>query len=67
MKTVITAVSSMPAIKPKTGFENFISRLVNSGTSFRGSTAPLIASIPNIKTENPRKIDPMFFFVAFAE
>ena len=36
--------------------------LVNSGTSLSGSTAPLIISIPNMSTVNPRSIAPISCF-----
>ena len=41
--------------------------LVNSGTSASGSTAPLMVSIPNIRTAKPTMIIAMsFFFSLFA-
>ena len=45
-----------------TGLLNIVRISVNSGTSARGATAPLIVSIPNIKMANPTKIIPMSFF-----
>ena len=60
----ITAVSTVPASTPKTGMENFRRIPVNSGTSARGLTAPLMVSIPNISTENPIRIVPISFFLA---
>ena len=55
------AVSIVPARIPATGLENFRRRPVNSGTSARGFTAPLILSIPNISTAKPSIIVPMSF------
>ena len=57
----IIAVRIVPARIPATGLENFRSSPVNSGTSARGFTAPLILSIPNISTAKPSMIVPMSF------
>ena len=56
------AVSTAPATTPRIGLENFTSIPVNSGTSARGSTAPLMAFIPYIRIANPTKIAPTSFF-----
>ena len=55
------AVRIVPARIPATGLENLRRRPVNSGTSARGFTAPLIDSIPNISTANPRRMVPISF------
>ncbi len=52
----------MPARIPITGLEKAVSRLANSGISFKGLTAALIVFIPNIKMENPNKMPPVDFF-----
>ena len=56
------AVSTAPATTPRIGLENFTSIPVNSGTSARGSTAPLMAFIPYIRIAKPTKIAPTSFF-----
>ena len=58
----IAAVNTVPAATPSTGFENMVSMLTNSGTSFSGSTAELIISIPYISTAKPISIMPMLYF-----
>ena len=56
-----------PTNIPRIGLVNTISRWVNCGTWASGSTAPLIVSIPNIRTVNPINMDPRsFFFSCFA-
>jgi hypothetical protein len=61
------AVNNVPTIIPSTGFENIKSTFANSGTSARGATAPLIASIPYIRIVNPKKIMPISCFFSFLE
>ena len=55
------AVRIAPARIPATGLENLRRSPVNSGTSASGFTAPLIDSMPNINTANPRRIVPISF------
>ena len=43
---------------PTAGLENFVRRLMNSGLSLSGDTAPDIADIPYIRTAKPRRISP---------
>ena len=57
------AVSTAPASTPKMGLENHKSALANSGTSARGSTAPDMASMPNISTAKPSSASPVSFFL----
>ena len=52
------AVNTIPTRIPSTGLENFVSRLMNAGSSFRGMTALLMAVMPNIRIANPRRIAP---------
>ena len=63
----ITAVRTRPAAIPRIGFENISKIFVNSGTSCRGFTAALIASIPVIKIAKPIKMPPMSFFFSLLE
>ena len=56
------AVINIPTSIPRNGLENMVSIFVNSGTSLSGATAPLIISIPNISTVNPRSIPPISCF-----
>ena len=59
------AVRIRPASIPSSGFVNMVSRCVNCGTSFNGSTAELIAFIPNISTANPSKMLPTSLCLSF--
>ena len=61
----IIAVNRAPTITPKIGLRNMVRILVNSGTSARGFTAPLMDSIPNISTAKPKNISPISFFLLF--
>ena len=60
----ITAVRIAPTIIPRIGFSNAVKRDVNSGTPAKGFTAPLIVSIPNIRTAKPTRIVPISFFLS---
>jgi hypothetical protein len=45
------------------GFENAVSMPVKVGLSFKGETAPLIVSIPNMSTAKPNRMLPIVFFL----
>ena len=45
---------------PNRGFENSVRIFTKAGLSLRGATAPLIVSMPNIRTAKPRRIIPPF-------
>ena len=59
------AVTRAPTNRPRIGLENIVNRAVNSGTFASGFTAPLIMSIPVIRTMKPRRTAPRFFFCSF--
>ena len=63
----MTAVRRVPASIPKSGLEKRVRRLVNSGTSASGFTAPLMVSIPVIRMEKPRRMVPISFFFSFLQ
>ena len=52
---------------PKIGFVNMVRRCVNCGTSFSGSTAELMAFIPNINTAKPSKMLPTSLCLSFLD
>ena len=57
----IIAVNTAPASTPRIGFENRSSRLRKLSLVRSGETAPLIASMPYIKTAKPSRIEPVSF------
>ena len=59
------AVSIAPAISPSIGLENIVKKLVNCGLSLSGSTAPLIISIPNIRTAKLIRMFPVSLLLSF--
>ena len=46
------------------GFEKSVNRLTNAGISAKGFTAADMVSMPNIRTEKPSSVVPMFFFLS---
>ena len=61
------AVKTAPAKSPRTGLENMVNILVNSGTSASGFTAAPIVSIPAIRIAKPRKITARSRFFSLLE
>lgn len=55
------AVKTAPASTPSSGFENKSRRLRKLSLERSGDTAPLIASMPYIRTAKPSKIEPVSF------
>ena len=56
-------VSTAPASRPSSGLRNIRNSSRKAGTSARPETAPVIASIPNIKTAKPKRMVPLSFFL----
>ena len=59
------AVNTAPASTPSSGFENKSRRLRKLSLERSGDTAPLIASMPYIRTAKPSKIEPVSFCRSF--
>ena len=57
-------VSTAPTSTPRMGLRNIRNSWVNSGTSFRPDTAPLMVSMPNIRVAKPSRMVPVSFFLA---
>ncbi len=61
------AVSTSPASIPRSGLENCVRMPVNSGTSAKGFTAPLMVSMPIIRMANPSRIVAIFLRLSLWE
>ena len=61
------AVRIIPTSTPKIGLENMVNTPVKAGSLSSGATAPLIASMPNIRVEKPRRMEPSSFFFSLLQ
>ena len=61
----ITAASSTPMIMAGSGWENRVRMLRNSGSSFKGVTAPDMVDMPVIRRPKPSRMEPKCFMLRF--
>ena len=53
-----TAVKAAPTSTPSSGWEKAVIISIKAGSLFSGSTAPLMAFMPNISTAKPSRMSP---------